>query len=264
MGEPGSQTVIRKSVSECEARAKTDAASASQPWPSTPRILDLWCGKKTATIPFEQAGAEIISVDINPDFNPTICKDILEVTVAELEALGPFDFIWASPECTCFSFAAQRAHHMIPGPTAWAEPTPRTKRAKGMVERIKWTLHLIEELDPTFWVMENPRAYLRQFKFMRPYMNATVTLCTYGDKRRKLTDLWGEFPLTWRPKRPCTSGKCKKHIPAPRDGERPDTDWGNKDPADNATIPFELGESLRIACEESQGQAWATLRRWIN
>lgn len=57
-------------------------------------------------------------------------------------------------------------------------------------------LEAIAFLQPKFWVMENPKGMLR-VAIGKPPM--TTSFSQWGDRRRKLTDLWGKIPLGLTP-----------------------------------------------------------------
>ena len=74
------------------------------------------------------------------------------------------------------------------------------------------TLHLIQELQPRFWAIENPATGLLK---LRPFMAGLpwrdVSYCTYGYPYRKLTRVWGN--LDWMPEQPvCGIGgyRCER------------------------------------------------------
>ena len=214
------------------------------------KVLDLWSGTGSATKAFEDAGHEVISVEIDPRFNPTICKDIMEVTVDFLKTFGPFNFGWASPECTVYSVANLRSGHFQNGKPSSAEAFMQNAR-------VQWTIHLLNELCP-LWVMENPRGMLRKQPFMKDLPRVTVTYCQYGDHRMKPTDLWGKFPQTWSPKPMCKAGDpCHE---AAKRGAKKGTQNQSRD--DRIKVPYELGKSLLEACEKSTLKR-ATLEDWI-
>jgi len=102
--------------------------------------------------------------------------------------------IIANPPCTMFSLARTNAK------------TPRDFR-EGMrlVEgclRIIWEARFKNKL--AFWVIENPRGYLRQF-LGKPAM--TFMRCHFGDEGGKPTDLWGYFQS---PRLPFPNAKPEK------------------------------------------------------
>ena len=221
------------------------------------RILDLWCGTKSATAAFEDHGYEIVSVDINQKFNPTICKDILDVTVEELRALGPFDFGWASVECKVYSIANMAKRHWKMDSEGWAIPV--TGDAKEMNERVKHTIALLSILCPC-WVVENPRAMLRKQKFMQNIERQTITYCTYGDSRMKPTDLWGKFPQYWVARTMCKpESSC--HDSAPRGSNHSGTNALSYE--ERIQVPYALGESLLEAGIKAEWQPQPTLEAWL-
>jgi len=213
------------------------------------KVLDLWCGTKSATKAFEDAGCEIVSVDIDPKFNPTICKDIMEVTVDELAARGPFAFAWASPDCRVYSVANLHSGH-------WKDGLPVTDAARAMNERVKHTLYLLENLAP-LWTLENPRGMLGKQPFMRPYHRVTITQCQYGLYRMKPTHLWGKFPQTWTARPVCSPG-ASCHESAKRGADK---GTQNQSRLQRIQVPYELGKSLYDALLESQ-KARPTLGLW--
>jgi site-specific DNA-cytosine methylase len=203
------------------------------------KVLDLWSGTASATKAFEDHGHEVITVEIDPRFKPTICSDIMEVTIKQLREYGPFNFGWASPECTVYSVANLRSGHFKLG-------RPATAQAFMQNARVKWTMHLLNELCPQ-WVMENPRGMLRKQPFMENIPRVTVTYCQYGDFRMKPTDLWGKFPPAWFPRPMCRKGDtCHE---AAKRGSKKGTQNQSRD--NRIMIPYELGESLLKSCSKS-------------
>lgn len=210
------------------------------------RILDLWCGTKSATLPFEDRGCEIVTVDNDPKRNPTICDDILNVTVDQLRSFGPFDFGWASPDCSVYSIANLHSRH-------FENAVPITEAALEQNKRVRHTLYLLENLCPLF-VVENPRAMLRKQLFMNAYPRVTITYCQYGDDRMKPTDLWGRFPRGWTPRPMCKNGdSC--HVASPR-GSMKGTQGQTLDL--KMQVPYQLGKSLFEGILVTS-EAWLTL-----
>jgi hypothetical protein len=75
-------------------------------------------------------------------------------------------------------------------------------------------LALINELNPRYWFIENPRGGMRKMNFMQELPRYTITYCQYGDKRMKPTDIWTNHPAPgFKP--PCKNG-APCHEPAPR------------------------------------------------
>ncbi len=209
-------------------------------------VLDLWSGTGSATEAFLNHGCNVISVDNDPQHSSTICKDILDVTVEELEQYGPFDFIWASPDCTVFSIANLHSRHFV---YDGDRLIINSKQALEAIERVKHTLHLIRALRPKFWIMENPRAMLRKLPFMKKYERQSVTYCQYSgnQNRMKPTDLWGIFPSGFEA-RFCRNG-ASCHESSPR-GSPTGTQKLSK--IDRSRIPYGLSEEMYLAALNSE------------
>jgi len=179
------------------------------------RVLDLYSGAEGWSQAFKDRGHYVVSVDWDPRFKPTICADISQLTAVEIlrlsfshlivpeisyEKLG-FDVVLASPDCRPFSMLAIR-HYWHKN-----EPKPVTRKAIALVRH---TLSLIRDLNPRFWVLENPRGMLRTV-LGKPA--TTVTYCQYGTPYQKPTDLWGELPPSFKPKRCRKLDPCHESTP---------------------------------------------------
>ena len=140
--------------------------------------------------------------------------------------------IWASPPCTTFSIASVRWHWDNSGEVL----KPKSDKALVGIKIIKKTLELIEELNPKYWFIENPRGMLRKMPFMEGLPRYTVTYCQYGDDRMKPTDIWTNHP---NPKfKPTCSNGDSCHTSAPR-GSQTGTQ-GRKNSIERSRIPEEL------------------------
>lgn len=161
------------------------------------RLLELFCGTKSVGKVATAFGYSVVSVDINPKFEPTIVSDILKFDYKKFPP-GYFHFIWASPPCTEFSRAKTRGVRDL-------------KSAERIVRR---TLKIIEYFKPKRFVIENPVGLMRESKVMKEYNHLikTVSYCKYGFPYRKNTDLWTN--TTFTPKK-CERGtlclSAKKH-----------------------------------------------------
>jgi len=185
------------------------------------KVLDLFAGLGSGTAAFAERGHVVVTTDIHDAFNCTVVGDILDSDVAQsVMDLGPYDFIWASPPCQSFTVmqVGRNWHKRPPLEVGWHEPPetgPKTAKAILGMRLVRAALDIIEEAEPFAWILENPRAKLRQLPLMNGYERRMVTLCQYGMPYMKPTDLWGGFPpgLVFKPA--CHNGDpC--HIAAPR------------------------------------------------
>ncbi len=151
-------------------------------------ILDLCGGTGAWSKDYKKAGYHVINITL-PFYDileTKIRKDYIvfqggiekPIIVKICDIYG----ILAAPVCTMFSFARTTAK------------IPRDLR-QGMILviaclNIIWECRYNHKL--AFWVLENPRGYLRQFLGKPAF---TFDPCDFGDPYTKKTDLWGYFNL---------------------------------------------------------------------
>lgn len=205
------------------------------------RLLDLCAGEggEQRRAKIEARGHEYVTVDYLARFGCTITADVFSLTA---EALGPFDFVWASPPCEAFSVASI-GHHWTGGKRAYIPKTEHAAYSQKLVERL---VCLMQSINPRLgWLMENPRGVLRKLPCVAGLPRVTVTYCAYGDGRMKPTDIWGLI-AGWTPRPMCKNGMpC--HASAPR-GAKTGTQ-GIKGAAARAVVPWELWDEILTALE---------------
>ena len=98
--------------------------------------------------------------------NINLYEDISKVTADDIRSLfGTPDVIWASPDCTTFSIAAISHHRRKNPATGSLEPISEYAKFCDRVDR--HVLKLIEELQPRYYFIENPRGGMRKMEWMR-------------------------------------------------------------------------------------------------
>lgn len=192
--------------------------------------IDLCCGLKGFSSAFEAAAEwEVITVDIEPKFKPTICQDVRTLTRENIFAMSrdiPHNYdmivVLASPPCERFSIA----------PTVW--PLPGIRKALDIVGAI---LELIVDIKPKYWCMENPSTgYLKWF-IGKP--SKRIRLNAFSYKTVKPTGLWGNIPLGLIPDSP-----KKNKLPNAFSYHQ------SRNPSKRAELPRGLSEELLKSCQK--------------
>ncbi len=208
------------------------------------KILELFAGTRSIGKAFEAAGHDVYSVEWDEQHSGIDWyADIGAITTQDIiERFGRPDVIWASPDCTTYSIAAI-SHHRTREDDGNLAPKSEYARQCDAVNQN--TLLLIEELQPRYYFIENPRGGMRKMRFMAGLPRYTVTYCQYGDTRMKPTDLWTNHPdPQFKPM--CKNG-APCHVAAPR-GSRTGTQ-GLKNSVERSRIPTELCEHIVKICE---------------
>ena len=169
------------------------------------KVLELFAGSRSIGKAAESLGYEVYSSDINEFQGIDYPIDILDFDTSKV----PFkpDIIWASPPCQKFSVASFSTHW-------FPNRVPKNENTVKAMDMVKKTVKIIEELNPKYFYIENPRAMLRKLNLI-PYPYATVTYCQYGFKNMKPTDIWSNNSNWQMVAKSCKNGmSC--HEPAPR------------------------------------------------
>lgn len=216
------------------------------------KVLELFAGTRSIGKAFEKQGHEVYSIEWNKNFdNIDWYEDISKITAQDIiDRFGYPDVIWASPDCATFSIAAI-SHHRRKNPET-GNLDPISDYAKFCDKVDQHVLQLIEELQPKYWFIENPRGGLRKMTWMQGLPRYTLTYCKYetdkpiSERRMKPTDIWTNHPNpNFIP--PCKNGDpC--HAPAPR-GSKTGTQ-GIKGSVDRSRIPDKLCEYIVELCEK--------------
>jgi len=110
----------------------------------------------------------VYSLDYEPKHKCEITMDILDFCPGDFPHIFP-RIIWASPDCTSFSFASCGFHRDRFG-------NPKTKKAFLWDELLQKTLSLFEEywkINPDLeWYMENPRGHMAKRPYLIEWMRA--------------------------------------------------------------------------------------------
>ena len=129
------------------------------------RLLELFGGTGSVGEAFRAHVYEVVSLEKDSSFKPTIREDILarDYTCYPTQHI---DVVWASPECTQYSIARSNAK------------TPRNlDYADALVQR---ALEIIKYFNPRAWYIENPASGLlktRQVMHLLPCVE--VSYCKW-------------------------------------------------------------------------------------
>jgi site-specific DNA-cytosine methylase len=203
------------------------------------KALELFAGTRSIGKVFEKQGHEVYSIEWDKKHESIDWyEDILKISATDiLQRFGRPDVIWASPDCSSYSIAAISHHRTKEDDGNLA---PKSDYAKFCDKVNKHVLEIIEDLEPKYFFIENPRGGMRKMNFMKDLPRYTVTYCQYGDSRMKPTDIWTNHP------NPQFKPMCKNgdscHVSAPR-GAKTGTQ-GLKGSIERSRIPNELCEHI--------------------
>ena len=159
-----------------------------------PTVLELFSGTGSIGRSFTDIGWEVVSLDRDPRYKPTICRDIFTWDYETDYPRGSFDFIWASPDCTQYSRARTRGK-------------PRDLEAADSL--VRKTLEIISFYQCPF-AFENPESgLLKTREIVQGIPYSDTSYCHYNYPYRKNTRIWhslGDY-LALIPKC-CTANPC--------------------------------------------------------
>lgn len=173
-------------------------------------MLDIGSGLEGASSAMRKRGWDVITVDIEPSFEPDIVGDMR--TWSYTGEHRP-DLVWCSPPCTEFAKFAM---------PCWYPPETLSPPDMSLVIGCK---RIIDEIHPRFWIIENVRGARRWFdpilgnpRIYRPYY------------------LWGYFPPLGNVGRETWGTKTKKLSSTAK--------------AERAKIPMSLSLAIAKAIEK--------------
>ena len=192
------------------------------------KVIDLFSGLGGFSQAFLDRGHDVTRYELDERFKDIPCTIIQDVYDLTSDDLKDADIILASPPCQHFSIAAV-CHH-------WKNLEP-TRETQEVIRLVHHTKHIIEEANPTYYIIENPRGMMRRV-LGKP--DKFLFLAAYGKKAKKPTDLWGRFPpIDWK-----MPFKWEKAPRGSKSGVQ-----GYSDPAERALIPYDFSLAVCLAVE---------------
>src|SRR6266702_5969281 len=113
-------------------------------------IIDVCSGLGGASQAFVDAGDEVVRIDIDRGFKPTIQADVEHLPIRS--DLKP-RLVLFCPPCQCFSVLTIKYN--------WDYGKPRNEKTKKAIRLVENGLKEIRRLNPHYWIMENPMGMLR-------------------------------------------------------------------------------------------------------
>lgn len=205
------------------------------------RVLELFSGTGNLTKIARKKGHTAHSIDLTEPADTN--ADILQMTPQEILGVtgwDSIDMLWASPPCQGFSVASIGK--------MWSEPgKPKHPTSEMGLSLLEHTLHIIKDLQPKTWYIENPRGMMRKMPSLEGFTRHTITFCQYGEQRMKPTDVWTNSKQ-WEPRPACRNGdSC--HVKAPR-GSTTGTQ-GMKNAKAKGRLPDALCEEVLAASDNA-------------
>ena len=160
-------------------------------------FIEFFSGSRTVTKVFQEYAFKTFSSDIDPALKPDFACDILKLSLKDIPCLNDVFFIWASVPCTTYSVLSLSRH--------WKKHTyahrkyyydPISKDAKQAIKILHKTLWLIEQINPVYYIIENPRGALRHMLPMQKIpFRYTVSYNDFKAGVYKPTDLFHNIPF---------------------------------------------------------------------
>jgi len=196
-------------------------------------VWEFFAGSRSFSKVAEKKGMITYTTDIISFDNINQVCDIFDFDVDKaIKEVGKPHIIWFSPPCNKFSIASCYRH--------WDRVNddyiPKSEGAILGLKILDKINALINELNPKYFIIENPRGLMRKMPQFQSYNRETVWYCQFGDKRAKPTDLWLNFDYLGKS---CKNGNTNcHHERAPR-GSKTGTQ-GLKNNYERSKIPEKL------------------------
>jgi hypothetical protein len=154
------------------------------------RVLELFKGTGSVTKYCEARGWEVVSVDIDPQFEATYTCDILDFEYTAFP-VGHFDIVWASPECKVYP----SMQYVNIGRSRYKTREDLERAQRDHYKYTDRVLEIIEYLEPALWYIENPLAsQLRKHPVLRRKPCMVCDYCRFGCDHKKPTRIWTNSP----------------------------------------------------------------------
>ena len=168
-----------------------------------PRLLEVCCGPAQVSRYFASQGWEVVTIDSEAKWSPTILADVRDLKPEQLWTPGEWDLVWCSPPCTALSIAKSTA------------PRDFAKGNSIAIARFDIIRYLTTNTDKhVFWAMENPyTGFLRKQEHMLQWTSylKRAEYCKYGRPYQKATAIW-KILDNWTPRPICCKGcRCESH-----------------------------------------------------
>lgn len=154
------------------------------------RVLELFSGTGSVGDVARAMGHEVVSVDNDDRFDPTIRTDVMKL---DYKRLPTPDFVWASPPCTTYSYAAVWFRHRDEDGKA---VTADARHADRLLRHTLRIIRYFHDKNPNLkFCIENPRGYMQKQPAVRDLARTTTSYNQYGYPVFKPTHLFSNFAL---------------------------------------------------------------------
>jgi site-specific DNA-cytosine methylase len=161
-----------------------------------PVSIELFSGSGIVSNQLKKAGYFTMTIDINENFHPSLCIDILDLKREMLPSL--VDFIWASPVCTSFSRAADQSHwQKITISYRVYQYVPLTPEASLSLAMVQKVIQILNWYPNAKFVIENPIGRIQHTAALKNlgHYRYAVNYADFGFKYSKETYLFTNFLL---------------------------------------------------------------------